>query len=165
MLRESAQPRPALAAALLIARVLGAAASIWGLVRAVRAQTAARESAPESDETRVAHRGDPLTEVVVPEPLLWSDGLSLYVREGALLPGFCVRCGAAAGGVTERLSFTLRWHHPAVYVALLLPPVYKILAWYFTRLLKIIRIEDGVAWLSGIHDAVLRAVPEGDAPY
>ena len=44
----------------------------------------------------------------------------------AILPPLCIRCGAPADG--KPVEKTLYWHHPALYVALLSPIIYVILA-------------------------------------
>lgn len=47
----------------------------------------------------------------------WSDGKRLVMHRDARLPDRCLRCNRPA---TTRLKKTLHWHHPAIYLVILL---------------------------------------------
>ncbi|MEX2560535.1 MAG: hypothetical protein WD403_11505 [Pirellulales bacterium] len=49
---------------------------------------------------------------------VWRDGPLLVMRRDAVLPDLCIKCNLPAGG--RRLMRTLYWHHPLVYLSLLL---------------------------------------------
>jgi hypothetical protein len=57
----------------------------------------------------------------------WREGDALVVsRAGCHLPDRCIRCNEPAGG--HRLKRTVYWHHPAIYVLVLSPIIYVIVA-------------------------------------
>jgi len=70
----------------------------------------------------------PLTRGLPPAPrTVRREGRTLVVARDGTLPGRCIRCGAAGDGapITRRLT----WHHPALYLLLLLGVIpYIILA-------------------------------------
>lgn len=45
---------------------------------------------------------------------VWSDGTSLFLTRGAVLPDRCVKCDAETGGY--KLKRNLSWHHPLLYL-------------------------------------------------
>jgi MFS family permease len=51
---------------------------------------------------------------------VWRDGKMLVMSKYATLPSRCVKCDEPA---TDRLLTTISWHHPAVYLVLLLTPI------------------------------------------
>jgi hypothetical protein len=51
---------------------------------------------------------------------VWRDGKLLVMSKYATLPSRCVKCDEPA---TDRLLATISWHHPALYLVLLLTPV------------------------------------------
>jgi len=55
-------------------------------------------------------------------------GSEVWLHKNSTLPEICVKCGGsiAFGGSYVREKF--RWHHPAVYAALISPLIYLILA-------------------------------------
>jgi hypothetical protein len=61
---------------------------------------------------------------------VWRRGTEIVMHKLAPLPATCVKCGASAelhaGGSFHRHKF--RWHHPAVYAAIISPIIYAILA-------------------------------------
>jgi len=57
---------------------------------------------------------------------IWRDKSTLVMTKEALLPDRCVKCNEPAG---ERLKRKLTWHHPALYLTILISIlVYAILA-------------------------------------
>lgn len=65
----------------------------------------------------------------VPEQGLYRRGVQLIVHKFSALPAFCVKCNddlLYAGG--EYVTQKYRWHHGAVYAALISPLIYVILA-------------------------------------
>ena len=63
--------------------------------------------------------GDPVLEAAVIEQTggIWRDGNRLVMVKTATLPDRCVRCNAPANG--RRLKRTLYWHHPLIFVLVL----------------------------------------------
>lgn len=64
-----------------------------------------------------------------PEPVAsaWSNGHLLIARRvGTVLPDRCIKCNQPAHG--RRLRRNLAWHHPLVYIAIISPIIYVILA-------------------------------------
>ncbi len=61
---------------------------------------------------------------------VWRRGPEIVMHKLAPLPAACVKCGGSAepyvGGAFHRHKF--RWHHPAVYAAIISPIIYVILA-------------------------------------
>ena len=49
-------------------------------------------------------------------PTIWRSESALVMTKQALLPGRCVKCNAPTRHTLKR---NLRWHHPALYVAIL----------------------------------------------
>jgi hypothetical protein len=65
----------------------------------------------------------------VPEQGIYRRGVQLIVHKFSALPAFCVKCNddlLSAGG--EYVEQKYRWHHGAVYAALISPLIYVILA-------------------------------------
>ena len=48
----------------------------------------------------------------------WREGSTLVMSRDASLPDYCVKCDAPAGGF--RLKRNLSWHHPALFLVILL---------------------------------------------
>src|SRR5262245_47667033 len=60
------------------------------------------------------------------EGAVWRNGAMLICAKGARLPDRCIRCNAYP---TTYLRRKLRWHHPGIFVLLLLSPlIYVIVA-------------------------------------
>lgn len=61
---------------------------------------------------------------------VYRKGFDLVVHERVGLPPYCIKCdeevSGSSGGAFLRQKF--RWHHPAVYVAIISPMIYVILA-------------------------------------
>jgi len=69
----------------------------------------------------------------------WRDGDTAVVRRpDADLPDRCVRCNEPAEGF--RLQRKLQWHHPAVYVALVISPVIYVIIALIVRKTTTVRI-------------------------
>jgi hypothetical protein len=47
----------------------------------------------------------------------WRDGKYLVVRQDGLMPDACIKCG---GEPTTFIRKTLTWHHPAIYLTILI---------------------------------------------
>jgi hypothetical protein len=59
-------------------------------------------------------------------PTIWRDKSTLVMTKEALLPNRCIKCNEPTG---ERLKRKLTWHHPALYLTILISIlVYAILA-------------------------------------
>ena len=57
---------------------------------------------------------------------VWREGNILVAANGSSLPPCCVKCNAPVTGDMKRKTFY--WHHPAIYIAILSPLIYIILA-------------------------------------
>lgn len=60
----------------------------------------------------------------------WADGAEVYARRNTPFPPRCVRCNAPG---THKHRQKLYWHHPAVYLTLLLNVFVYVLVALFTR--------------------------------
>ena len=56
-------------------------------------------------------------------------------RQAAILPPLCVKCGAPADG--KPVDKTYYWHHPALYVLLLSPIIYAIVALIVRKTMRV----------------------------
>lgn len=65
---------------------------------------------------------------------VWRDGKTLVMAKAARLPSRCVRCNEPA---TFRLKRTLSWHTPLLYVLLISPLIYVIVALIFRQTAKV----------------------------
>lgn len=61
----------------------------------------------------------PATGLRVPSPV-WIDGKTLVVPKNAAFPPICIRTGATEDLIERPLRLSLSWHHPAVFIAILL---------------------------------------------
>ncbi|HWE37172.1 MAG TPA: hypothetical protein VG406_11450 [Isosphaeraceae bacterium] len=62
---------------------------------------------------------------VGPGAEIWWEGDALVVPKGAVLPDVCVKCGDVA---VKRLRRNLSWHNPVVYILMVSPLIYIIVA-------------------------------------
>src|SRR5262245_44380542 len=75
-------------------------------------------AAPQSDEYVVADLAE--------QGGVWSDGKLLVMARPARLPDRCVKCNVPT---TERLKRKLYWHHPMLFLLILISvPIYAIVA-------------------------------------
>lgn len=79
--------------------------------------------APAASASPVVRQGRKL---IVPAPL---------PGQAAVLPPLCVKCGAPADG--KPVEKTFYWHHPALYVLLLSPIIYVIVALIVRKTMKV----------------------------
>lgn len=71
-------------------------------------------------------------------PTIIRQGSKLVVpvlNQPVILPPLCVRCGAAADGKTVEKTFY--WHHPALYILLVSPIIYVIVAVIVRKSVKV----------------------------
>ena len=61
----------------------------------------------------------------------YRQGTNLLVTHNAPLPPFCVRCGQ--GAMSEPLKKTFYWHHPALFLVVLLSPIIYIIVALIVR--------------------------------
>jgi hypothetical protein len=66
------------------------------------------------------------SKLIFPAPIL---------GQPVILPPLCVRCGAPASG--KPLVKTFYWHHPALYILLLSPIIYVIVAMIVRKTMKV----------------------------
>ncbi|HKF20423.1 MAG TPA: hypothetical protein VKE93_02575 [Candidatus Angelobacter sp.] len=79
--------------------------------------------APAASPSPIVRQGSKL---IVPAPL---------PGQAAVLPPLCVKCGAAADG--KPVDKTYYWHHPALYVLLLSPLIYVIVALIVRKTMRV----------------------------
>lgn len=91
---------------------------------------------------------------------IWSDGRSLFLTKGAVLPDRCVKCNGETGGY--KLKRNLSWHHPLIYLVILFNLIIYVIVALIVR--KTARVDVGlcrahrarrrtaiaVGWLGGL---------------
>lgn len=99
----------------------------------------ARETTMQSYNPYAPPAQDPGTFAAALGSGCWRDGDAVVVRRpDAELPDRCVRCNEPASGF--RLSRKLQWHHPAVYVALVISPIVYVIIALIVRKTTTVRV-------------------------
>jgi hypothetical protein len=57
---------------------------------------------------------------------VWRDGSTIILYKGSLLPHACVKCSREASQNVLRKTYS--WHHPALYILIISPLIYIIVA-------------------------------------
>lgn len=102
--------------------------------------------------------GEPLSKRRAPGKGVWSDGNRLVMHKKSELPYRCIKTNEPADVLIRR---KLYWHHPAIYVAVISPVIYIILALALQkkavveipvcyRIRQRRRIALAIAWLCGL---------------
>jgi hypothetical protein len=82
--------------------------------------------------SEAAPQGCPRCGGATPTPgSAWREGAVLVARRDATLPDACVRCGKPGDG--EPIRRSVHWHHPALYLLLLLGVVPYLVVWLAVR--------------------------------
>lgn len=89
---------------------------------------------------------------------LWRKGNILVMHKNVQLPDRCVKSNAPTN---RRLKRNLSWHHPAVFLSILISPlIYIILALILRKTANIyIGLSDEHVWLKGVHPEFLADLP------
>ncbi|HEV3339822.1 MAG TPA: hypothetical protein VG125_05680 [Pirellulales bacterium] len=82
--------------------------------------------------------GEVIAEAVQTDGGVWREAKTLVMWKDAVLPDRCVRCNAPANG--RRLRRTLYWHHPLIWLIVLISPLIYIIVALIVRQKAVVAI-------------------------